>query len=343
MFTVTIMAGTDSEKWSFNPTLREVAADAGVSHMTVSRVLRGVSVVSAKTAERVKESITRLGYRPDPALSSLAHRRMRRTRAKVKGADIVFLDSDGWDFSVQVAAAVEREAAWFGHKVERLMLPASAEARRMLSRKLAHRRVEGLVVGPAPEALDLSDWDWRPFAAVAVGILPHKPSLHAVSMEYFQAFLTAEAELRKAGERPGLCIRAVIDSRSGRRWRAASLSCDGLPPPLIYEDLADLAKRLRAWVRRYRVTYVLTTETPQEPILRAAGLRVGYLGSHNRLEGADYLSLNTEDLGRETARLLHHALIRRDFGPPETPLIVGVRARWIPVQGHVLTLQRPGA
>ena len=98
-------------------------------------------------------------------------------------------------------------------------------------------------------------------------------------------------------------------------------------PPTHDEDLAN---RLPAWIRRHRVTYVLTTETVQERLLREAGLRVGYLGSYNAPEGVDHLSLNTEDLGRETARLLHHALIRRDFGPPETPLIVGVRARWVP-------------
>ena len=313
----------------FHPTLRDVAADAGVSHMTVSRVLRGVEVVSAKTAERVKASISRLGYRPDPALSSLAHRRKRLARVRSVGEDIVFLDCDGSPFTAKVAAAAEREAAWHGHQLERLPLPPTGEERRALSRRLAHRRIEGLIIGPAPETLDLTDWDWTRFAAVAVGILPHRPALHAVSMEYFQAFLTAEAELRKVGERPGLCLRAAIDARSGRRWTAACRSCDGLPPPLIFQDLDDLAKRLPAWMRRHRVTYVLTTETMHEPLLREAGLRLGYLGSYNAPEGVDHLSLNTEDLGRETARLLHHALIRRDFGPPETPLIVGVRARWI--------------
>ena len=314
----------------FHPTLRDVAADAGVSHMTVSRVLRGVEVVTPKTAERVKASIERLGYRPDPALSSLAHRRKRLARVREVGADIGFLDCDGSAFTASVAAAAEREAAWYGHKLERLSLPPTAEARRALSRRLAHRRIEGLIIGPAPETLDLTDWDWTRFAAVAVGILPHRPALHAVSMEYFQAFLTAEAELRKVGERPGLCLRAMIDARSGRRWTAASLSCDGLPPPLIFEDLADLAKQLPAWIRRHRVTYVLTTETAHEPLLLKAGLRLGYLGTYNAPEGVDHLSLNTEDLGRETARLLHHALLRRDFGPPETPLSVGVRARWVP-------------
>ena len=43
-------------------TIEEVAAAAGVSTMTVSRVLRGTGNVSAKTCEKVQSSIAELGY-----------------------------------------------------------------------------------------------------------------------------------------------------------------------------------------------------------------------------------------------------------------------------------------
>lgn len=314
----------------FHPTLRDVAADAGVSHMTVSRVLRDVSVVSQKTAARVKASIARLGYRPDPALSSLAHRRRRISRVKEAGEDIVFFDCDRSDYTKEVAAAAVAEAAWFGHKMQVLPMPKSPEERRALSRKLINRGVEGVIIGSAPEVFDFTDWEWDKLSAVAVGILPHRPAIHAVSVEYFEGFLTAESGLRQAGERPGLCLRASLNVRSGKRWTGANLSCSWLPPPLIFKDDQDLQKRVSGWRKRHGVTFVLTLEFPHEPVFRAAGLKVGYLGNYDAPPGAAHLSIDTVDLGREATRLLHRALLQRDFGPPRSPQIVGLRARWIP-------------
>lgn len=54
------------------PTLSDVAARAGVSPMTVSRVINGESSVRAKKRELVKEAIAALNYSPNPAARSLA-------------------------------------------------------------------------------------------------------------------------------------------------------------------------------------------------------------------------------------------------------------------------------
>lgn len=53
-------------------TIAEVAKDAGVSAMTVSRALREPDKVSAKTLAKIREVVDRLGYVPDPAASALA-------------------------------------------------------------------------------------------------------------------------------------------------------------------------------------------------------------------------------------------------------------------------------
>lgn len=56
------------------PTLAEVAALAGVSEITVSRVMRGAASVTPKTAERVEEAARRLGYVPNRLAGALAGR-----------------------------------------------------------------------------------------------------------------------------------------------------------------------------------------------------------------------------------------------------------------------------
>ncbi|MEY9862687.1 DNA-binding LacI/PurR family transcriptional regulator [Catenulispora sp. GAS73] len=57
------------------PTLESVAARAGVSRATVSRVVNGSSVVSLGVRRAVEAAIAELGYRPNRAARSLATRR----------------------------------------------------------------------------------------------------------------------------------------------------------------------------------------------------------------------------------------------------------------------------
>ena len=57
------------------PTIREVAATAGVSRATASRVINGGHLVSPQAREAVEAAIAQLGFTPNPAARSLATRR----------------------------------------------------------------------------------------------------------------------------------------------------------------------------------------------------------------------------------------------------------------------------
>src|SRR4051812_10713425 len=57
--------------------MADVAERAGVSVMTVSRVLNGASGVAVATRRRVEEAVADLGYRANPAARALAGGRSR--------------------------------------------------------------------------------------------------------------------------------------------------------------------------------------------------------------------------------------------------------------------------
>ena len=59
------------------PSMADVAAVAGVSHQTVSRVLNNHPSVRAETRMRVQDAVKRLGYRPNTAARALVTRRSR--------------------------------------------------------------------------------------------------------------------------------------------------------------------------------------------------------------------------------------------------------------------------
>ncbi|MHC3000495.1 helix-turn-helix transcriptional regulator [Microbacterium sp. HJ5] len=69
---------TDQEHNRLEPTIYDVALLAGVSHMTVSRVINGGEYVRQQTSEKVLAAIRELNYSPNQAAQDLARRNPRR-------------------------------------------------------------------------------------------------------------------------------------------------------------------------------------------------------------------------------------------------------------------------
>ena len=66
------MEARSSRRQRNAPTINDVAKHAGVSPMTVSRVINGEQVVRAATKEKVEAAIAALNYSPSAAARSLA-------------------------------------------------------------------------------------------------------------------------------------------------------------------------------------------------------------------------------------------------------------------------------
>jgi DNA-binding LacI/PurR family transcriptional regulator len=127
---------------SMRPTMRDVAEAAGVSLMTVSRVVNGESGVTPETAARVERAIRRLGYqRNDMA---------RHLRRKGQGTQTIGLlvDDLANPFFSALARAVEDEARLRTYVV--LIGSSNDDPRREreVIAAFCARRVDGLIVVP---------------------------------------------------------------------------------------------------------------------------------------------------------------------------------------------------
>lgn len=71
-------------------TLQDIAREAGVSAMTVSRVLRNQDAVRESTRERVQVAVKRLGYRPNPLVSALMTQ-VRRGQREDRGLQLALV------------------------------------------------------------------------------------------------------------------------------------------------------------------------------------------------------------------------------------------------------------
>src|SRR4051794_3833660 len=130
------------------PSIRDVASEAGVSHQTVSRVLNNHPSIRPATEARVREVMTRLGYRPNRAARTLVTAKHRAVGLLVAGRGL-------WGPS-SASVAVEEAARAAGYAVSSAALGSEdfAAMSAALDSLLSHG-VDGIVViAPHGRALD---------------------------------------------------------------------------------------------------------------------------------------------------------------------------------------------
>ena len=125
------------------PTLRDVAREAEVSIKTVSRVVNGEPAVSPATEARVREVVTRMGYRPNQLARSLQGRRSRTIGLMI--ADV------SNPFYAGCVKAVEETARERGYAVMLCASDEDAAIEREYVGLLTQRRVDGLLLVPAAD------------------------------------------------------------------------------------------------------------------------------------------------------------------------------------------------
>jgi LacI family transcriptional regulator len=136
-------ARAGGQKRQTRPTMKDVAALAGVAIKTVSRVMNGDPTVAPDLAARIREAAGKLGYRPNLTASSL--RRGDRRTATIG----LLLEDVAEPFSAALLRAAE-DVAW-DRRVQILIgsLHEDAARERDLAITLIDRGVDGLLIVPA--------------------------------------------------------------------------------------------------------------------------------------------------------------------------------------------------
>lgn len=125
------------------PTMREVAALAGVSLKTVSRVINAEPSVAPELVARVNRAAAALDYRPN-----LTARSLRSSDGRTLTIGVVLEDVAN-PFSSALHRAVEDLARVRGIAVFAGSVDEDPERERALSSALISRRVDGLIMMPA--------------------------------------------------------------------------------------------------------------------------------------------------------------------------------------------------
>ena len=195
------------------PVMADVATRAGVSVMTVSRVLNGFPGVADGTRRRVERAVAALGYHANTAARVLAGGRSR-------ALGVIAVETEQFGPS-HILFGIEAAAREAGHLVSFVTLSRTGEE---MPSTLAHLRashVEGIiVVAPVRPVIDAVKKIEESMALVVVGGDP-RSSAATVTIDQVEGARMATGHLLELGH------RTVHHVRGARNWVDAAARVRG--------------------------------------------------------------------------------------------------------------------
>ncbi len=206
-------------------TIRDVAAEAGVSHQTVSRVINDNERVSPETRARVEAAIENLGYRP----SAIA-----RSMAKGRTGILACIAPNLTDYTfARIIQGAEQEARQHGFFLLSASAPDEEIFTALIEQLVPSRQTEGIMV-INPYADGRFNHLPEQFPVVFAGARPREDAVNSVALDDVSAGRIATIHLLEQGHRHIATItgRMVEDCAQDRlAGYQQALQAQGLPQP----------------------------------------------------------------------------------------------------------------
>lgn len=270
-------------------TMKLIAAQAGVTQATVSMSLANNPRIPAATRERIRAVAEKLGYQPNPYVSTLM--RLRRQGKPLKDKPALALvcaqhTADGWRMHGSLTIRQMREGAieratLRGYRAQEFWLHRDGMSNERFSEMLHARGIQGLLIGPLADGDPPPQLHWEYFASVSISVpLPSLAITTVCNDHYFSSMQAVRECYRRGYRRPGLALREVHRHRFQGRWQGGYLVSGELMPdlklvePLFVDDWDD-AQSISRWVKREKPDVVINLGgAPLHETLTRAGWRI---------------------------------------------------------------------
>jgi DNA-binding LacI/PurR family transcriptional regulator len=214
-------------------TQRDVAREAGVSHVTVSLALRESPSIPEETRKTIKDIALRLGYSPDPMLTALSSYRSQQ-RPAAHHANIAWLYSHldatskgKGDFATYYCGAEDR-ARQLGYILDQINITGEYADPKRLRRLLEARNITGLVLAPCSNDASVQHefhFDLSHYSAVRIGYSYRAPLLNTIANAQFRTSLVAVQRAIAMGyERIGILLTREVDERTSWQFLGGYLA-----------------------------------------------------------------------------------------------------------------------
>ncbi|MDF7823642.1 LacI family DNA-binding transcriptional regulator [Pontiellaceae bacterium B12227] len=331
-------------------TLRDIAKELDISHVTVSLALRDHPRISEATRAKVKKKAEEMGYHPDPMLSALSHYRLTSKEKPVQ-ATLAWLNPlknpeklrqfEEFDLYWKGAESVANK---LGFQLEEFTTQELSLKR--MNTIFKTRSIRGILLVPLGWNTTPVNWDdmpWKDYAAVRFGRSRQGPKLNFVTSA--QASNTVLA-FEKAEEKGYKRIGFIGNSSRRRMFSAGYLRAQQAVPKnrqlsmLMYEsndtewDHALHRDALERWLEKEKPDAIITANVILPSLLEELGYSVpGDIGiattSITDTPINAGIDQNPEEIGRATVRALVALVNEHHFGIPEIRNQTLVEGVWV--------------
>ena len=128
--------------------IKDVAREAGVSHTTVSRALRGSPHISFDTTKRIQQLASEMGYEPSAAARSL-----KTNRSQVLGVIVSSIDDP---FFSEILQGIDDIALQKGYSLFIAASQRDRQREKAIVRTMREHRVDGVIICSSPFSIEQS-------------------------------------------------------------------------------------------------------------------------------------------------------------------------------------------
>jgi DNA-binding LacI/PurR family transcriptional regulator len=328
-------------KNSINPTLYDVAREAGVSKSTVALVVKNHPSVAPATRERVLKTIDSLHYVPNSAASLLGSARHHHTASEKKFSIAYISVCDHPPEKGPFWKSCRREIQALGYGAEAYNLDATHDAK-ALSRELYARGFAGIIIGTVSFQNILADFDFSPFAVVQCGRGPIPIHCHVVRHQTGEFVVEAWGRLVARGYRRigGMVYMHTPANNDDLDRIGAVAACQECMQPASYARIpplkcnhADLPSKA-AWFKKHRPDVVMSILNWDYSLLMDMGCKVpkeiGFvsLATDDKSSEVTGFMPNIDDAARRAVHWCDQLIRAREFGIPAISHELVIAAPW---------------
>lgn len=177
------------------PTIKTIAELAGVSHVAVSRALRGCSDISKATTEKILAIADEIGYMPNANARSLSSSQANSIGMIVPalGHETAYND---------IFNAISASAAQKGLSVLLGSCGRDIELEKLFCRNMCENRVGALIISPVSSDIDhIQSICKNTVPLIFIGGKVDSPKAHCITMDYYHSGQLAVNHLYDLGHR----------------------------------------------------------------------------------------------------------------------------------------------
>ena len=206
------------------PTLKDVAADVGMSISCTARALKGRPGFPTETYLKVREAADRLGYSPDPMLAALSAYRLSKNPRSFQGT-LAFIANGSKAAALgsremgDLYQGAEERANSLGYRLEYFDLGTNRKAHDQMWRVIRARGIPGGLIRSFPRPIEEIYFPLSEFMGIDLFSSPHFKVLPTVSSYHAQSMEEVSGELLTRGYRhPGLILTQGLNSYLFYGW-----------------------------------------------------------------------------------------------------------------------------